>query len=172
MCIVGVIGMRSLTLRTSAVFEELYRLFLDRRGVSAAEFALLAPVFLAMLLGAIEFGRAAYTQGVVSFASEEATRYAVVNYSISETEVRDVAEACLLGIDPGRINAVIVTGPIDPVDNTRSISVEVSYNFEFLLPFLPDGIIPISGKSRGFLIPPPLGAAPAVTGTAVGCGRG
>jgi len=58
------------------------------------------------------------------------------------------------------------------VDNTRTISVEVSYSFEFLLPFLPSGAIPISGTSRGFLIPPPLGAAPAVTGSPIGCGRG
>ena len=144
----------------------------DCRGVSAVEFALLAPVLLSMMFGVIEFGRVAYTQGVVSFAAEEATRYAVVNYAIDESEVRDVAQACLLGIDPARINAIIVTGPVDPDDNTRTISVEVSYTFEFLLPFLPEGAIPISGRSRGFLIPPPLGAAPTVTGTAIGCGRG
>jgi Flp pilus assembly protein TadG len=144
----------------------------DCRGVSAVEFALLAPVLLSMMFGVVEFGRVAYTQAVVSFAAEEATRYAVVNYAIDESEVRDVAQACLLGIDPARINAIIVTGPVDPSDNTRTISVKVSYTFEFLLPFLPEGAIPISGRSRGFLIPPPLGAAPTVTGTAIGCGRG
>jgi hypothetical protein len=78
----------------------------------------------------------------------------------------------LLGIDLDRINAIIATGPIDPVDNTCSISVEVSHNFEFLLPFLPAGIVPISGTSREFLIPPPLGGAPTATGTAIGCGQG
>jgi hypothetical protein len=155
-----------------AAWATLRRLAADCRGISAVEFALLAPVFLSTVMGVIELGRAAYTQGVISFAAEEATRYAVVNYDIDESDVRDLARACLLGIDPARINAIVVTGPIDPVDNTRTISVEVSYNFEFLLPFLPDGIIPISGRSRGFLIPPPLGAAPAVTGTALGCGRG
>ena len=127
------------------------RLLADCRGVSAVEFAILAPVFLSMVVGVIEFGRVAYTQGVVSFAAEEATRYAVVNYSIDEEDVRNLARACLLGIDPDRINAIIVTGPIDPVDNTRTISVEVSYSFEFL---------------------PPLGVAPTATGTAIGCGRG
>lgn len=150
----------------------LRRLIADRRGVSAVEFALIAPVFLAMTMGVIEFGRAAYTQGVISFAAEEATRYAVVNYSITEDEIRDLAEACLLGIDPSRINAIVAKGPVDPVDNTRTISVEISYNFEFLLPYLPADVITISGTSQGFLIPPPLGAAPTVTGTAIGCGRG
>lgn len=164
--------MRAAAMTRWAGLRTLCQLVADCRGVSAVEFAFLAPVFLSMILGVIEFGRVAYTQGVVSFAAEEATRYAVVNYSISEEEVRDLAEACLLGIDPDRINAIIVTGPIDPVDNTRTISVEVSYSFEFLLPFLPEGTIPISGRSRGFLIPPPLGAAPTVTGTAIGCGRG
>jgi hypothetical protein len=143
----------------------------DCAGLTAVEFGLMAPVFLALLFGAIELGRAAYTQGVVSFAAEEATRYAVVNYNISETEVRDLTEDCLMGINRDRINAIVVTGPIDPVDNTRTISVEVSYNFEFLMPFLPDDTITITGASRGFLIPPPLGAAPTVTGSPIGCGR-
>ena len=164
--------LRAAAVRGRALGATLSRLAADCRGVSAVEFALLAPVFMSMMIGVIEFGRVAYTQGVVSFAAEEATRYAVVNYSIDESEVRDVARACLLGIDPDRINAIIVTGPVDPVDNTRAISVDVSYTFEFLLPFLPDGAIPISGRSRGFIIPPPLGAAPTVTGTAIGCGRG
>lgn len=144
----------------------------DERGISAVEFAFIAPVLLGLLFGIIEFGRVAYTQGVVSFAAEEATRYAVVNYAITEEEVRQLAEDCLLGIDPDRIDAIVVTGPVDPVDNTRAISVEVNYNFEWLLPYLPDGIVTLVGSSRGFLIPPPLGAAPTVTGTALGCGRG
>lgn len=161
----------SLAMAPSVLRASLRRLRDDCRGVSVVEFALLAPVFLGLVIGAIEFGRAAYTQGVVSFAAEEATRYAVVNYSITEDEVRDLTEDCLLGIDPARINAIVVTGPIDPVDNTRTISVEVSYDFQFLLPLMPDSVIPISGASRGFLIPPPLGAAPAVSGAPIGCGR-
>ena len=160
-----------MALRDLAAVRLLRQLVRDRSGVSAVEIALLAPVFFALVVGVIEFGRVAYTQGVISFAAEEATRFALVNYSIEEDDVRDIAEACLLGIDPERINAIIVTGPIDPVDNTRTISVEVSYNFEFLLPYMPDGVVPISGTSRGFLIPPPLGAAPAVAGTPIGCGR-
>ncbi len=147
------------------------RLGKDCAGLTAVEFALMAPVFLTLFFGAIELGRAAYTQGVVTFAAEEATRYAVVNYNISEAEVVALTEDCLLGVNRDRINAIVVTGPIDPVDNTRTISVEVSYNFEFLLPFLPADTVTISGNSRGFLIPPPLGVAPAVTGSAIGCGR-
>lgn len=144
----------------------------DCQGIAAVEFALVAPAFLALFFGIIELGRAAYTQGVVTFAAEEATRYAVVNYNISEQEVIDLTEDCLLGVNRDRINAIVVTGPINPADNTRTISVEVSYNFEFLMPFLPEETVTISGNSRGFLIPPPLGTAPAVTGTALGCGRG
>jgi Flp pilus assembly pilin Flp len=155
-----------------SVRHTLHRLHADCGGVTAVEFALVAPVLLGLMLGAIEFGRVAYTQGVVSFAAEEATRYAMVNYDIDESDVRNLAQACLLGVDPNRIDAIVVTGPVDPVDNTRAISVEVTYNFEFLLPYLPEGIIRLAGRSRGFLIPPPLGAAPAITGTAIGCGRG
>lgn len=168
----GLTASRAGAARLRAVFRALRRLPADASGVSTVEFALLTPVLLGLLFGVVEFGRVAYTQGVISFAAEEATRFAVVNYDISEEDVRDLARACLLGIDPQRINAIIVTGPVDPVDNTRTISVEVAYSFEFLLPFLPADVITLSGQSRGFLIPPPLGAAPAVTGSALGCGRG
>ena len=151
--------------------RHLRRLAGDRGGVTAVEFALIAPVLFGLVIGVIELGRAAYTQGVVSFAAEEATRYAMVNYDVDEDDVRQLAQDCLLAVDPARINTIVVTGPVDPADNTRAISVEVSYNFEFLLPYMPEGIIQLVGRSRGFLIPPPLGAMPAVTGTAIGCGR-
>lgn len=163
--------MRQTALFARAAVRRLRRLAGDRSGVTAVEFALVAPVLIAMVVGVIELARAGYTQGVVSFAAEEATRFAMVNYTVSEADVRQLAEDCLLGINPERIDAIVVTGPVDPVDNTRAISVEVGYSFEFLMPYLPDGIVRLVGRSRGFLIPPPLGAAPVATGSAIGCGR-
>jgi Flp pilus assembly protein TadG len=49
------------------------------RGSTAVEFALVAPLIIVMLFGIFEFGRALWTQGVLDYAVEEASRCASVN---------------------------------------------------------------------------------------------
>jgi Flp pilus assembly protein TadG len=46
------------------------------RGSVAVEFALLAPLFLLLLFGIVDFGHALYMKQIVSNASREAARYA------------------------------------------------------------------------------------------------
>lgn len=46
----------------------------DERGVTAVEFALIAPVFLLMLLGTFNLGQAVYLQGVFHGAVQDAGR--------------------------------------------------------------------------------------------------
>lgn len=46
----------------------------DSRGVTAVEFALVAPVFLLLLMGTFEFGQAIYLQGVLNGAVQNAGR--------------------------------------------------------------------------------------------------
>ena len=38
------------------------RLWVDRRGGAAIEFAIVAPVFIGLMLGAVEFGRMYYVR--------------------------------------------------------------------------------------------------------------
>jgi Flp pilus assembly protein TadG len=54
--------------------------FVSHKGNAAVEFALLAPVFLLMFLGIIEFGRLLWTQSSLQHAVEAAARYAAINY--------------------------------------------------------------------------------------------
>lgn len=48
-------------------------------GASLVEYAFIAMLFMVMLLGIIDFGRALYTYHFVSHAAREATRWAAVN---------------------------------------------------------------------------------------------
>lgn len=54
--------------------SEYKQLARDDRGVTAVEFALIAPVFLLMLLGTFNMGQAVYLQGVFHGAVQEAGR--------------------------------------------------------------------------------------------------
>ena len=70
-----------------------------RRGQALVEFALVAPVLFLLLFSVIEFGRYIYTSNVLSDATREGTRYAIVHGS---------AAACKSGPLPG--------GPPPPVN--------------------------------------------------------
>lgn len=50
------------------------RLRRDRRGISAVEFGVIAPVFLTMLLGTLDIGHMVYAQSVLNGAVQHAAR--------------------------------------------------------------------------------------------------
>src|SRR5690606_32800631 len=55
-----------------------YRLFRrNRRGASAVEFALVAPIFVLFVFGMVEYGRMVMVQQVLTNASREGARRAV-----------------------------------------------------------------------------------------------
>jgi Flp pilus assembly protein TadG len=56
-----------------------------RRGAAAVEFAIVAPVFVLMVFGMIEFGRAIMVQQVITNAAREGARYAVLDGSTSSS---------------------------------------------------------------------------------------
>ncbi|WP_156842626.1 TadE family protein [Novosphingobium aquimarinum] len=64
----------------------LARLRRDRAGVTVVEFALVAPVFLLLLMGTFEIGHMAYANAVLSGAVEQAARTATI-------EAGDIAAA-------------------------------------------------------------------------------
>ena len=54
------------------------------RGQALVEFALIAPLFLALLLAIIEFGRAVYYIQMLNNAAREGARYAIVHGAESQ----------------------------------------------------------------------------------------
>ena len=50
-----------------------------RRGAAAVEFAIVAPVFLIMIFGLIEFGRLVMVQQVITNASREGARNGILD---------------------------------------------------------------------------------------------
>jgi Flp pilus assembly protein TadG len=63
-----------------------------RRGVAAAEFAIVAPVFLMVVLGIIEVGRAIMVQQVLINASRVGARRAVMLSSTEDAVIDAVSE--------------------------------------------------------------------------------
>jgi Flp pilus assembly protein TadG len=66
-------------LRMKAAARGLRALRASERAASAVEFALVVPMLVTFLFGIFEFGRAIWTQSLLDYAVEEASRCATVN---------------------------------------------------------------------------------------------
>ena len=76
----------------------------SRRGQSAVELALVLPLLFVVIFGAIEFGTAMYDKAVVTNASREAARAAIVGTTprLSDAGVQGVAHN-YSGHPPGQL---------------------------------------------------------------------
>src|SRR5579885_1189252 len=84
-----------------------------RRGVAAVEMALVLPVFIAVVLGIIEFGRAMWVSNLVTNSAREGGRMAVLDGS-SNAQVKQAISDFLtstLGVSSGDITTTITITP-------------------------------------------------------------
>jgi Flp pilus assembly protein TadG len=109
------------------------------RGSVAVEFALIAPVLLACLLGTIEFGRAMWMRQTMQFAAEEATRWALVNRTATTSAIAATATARL-----GLAVPVVFTVTAD----TSAVTVTATYEFSTLAQGLLPYTFTLTASSR------------------------
>jgi TadE-like protein len=129
-------------------------------GSTLTEFAFVLPLLAMMMFGVIDFGRALYTYHFVSNAAREATRWASVrgskcNHALSgcsagPAEVQNFVTSIVPpGIDSSSQFLAVTSTWLPPPGNPAScigapnnpgcaVQVHVSYNFKFILPFLPE----------------------------------
>jgi Flp pilus assembly protein TadG len=76
--------------------------FREPSGATALEFALTAPIFLAMILGSVTLGLGLFTQVALQHGVEMAARCATVNTSVcgSSSSIQTYAVQQSLGLSP------------------------------------------------------------------------
>jgi Flp pilus assembly protein TadG len=120
--------------RVEDKLERSCRLFRrNRRGAAAVEFAVILPVFILLIFGMIEYGRMVMVQQVLTNASREGARRAVLDGSTA-AEVQEVVQEYLasgsisganVNVDPPNPSSA---GSGDPVTVTVSVPFnEVSW---------------------------------------------
>jgi len=72
----------------------------DRRGVAASEFALILPVMLALLIGAIEIGNALLIDRKVTAAIQTGADLVAQAETMPDSEMADIFEAMMLVLQP------------------------------------------------------------------------
>lgn len=65
-----------------------------RKGAATVEFAVVLPIFVMLILGVVEMGRAVNVQQTLTNASREAARIAAID-GMTEQDVRDAVAECL-----------------------------------------------------------------------------
>jgi Flp pilus assembly protein TadG len=106
-----------------------------RRGAAVVEFALVAPVFIMLVFGMLEFGRGVMVQQVLVNASREGARMAVLE-GATVGEIEDRMDVYLDSANINTktiiytINGTQVADPTTVANFGDAIGVEIRVNFD------------------------------------------
>jgi len=123
------------------------RFIATRRGATAVEFALIAPIFLILVFGIFEMSRAMWIKAALQFAVEEAARYAIVNSSATTSTLVTYAQTQFTNSGLSAVG-VTFTATQDTVSSVNYMSVTGSYSFSVLVPIVPIPDVTLNSKSR------------------------
>ena len=115
--------------RARGVLCRLRRLLPNSSGIAAVEFALLAPVFLGILLTVFEFGFAFYARAVLQGAVEEAARTA----SLENTQFSAISQRVstqVTNVLPSSDADTDISFELDPVYYSNYVDLELPEDFE------------------------------------------
>lgn len=102
------------------------RLRRDDKGVAAIEFALVAPVFIAMILGVIDIGRYMWTLNSMQYAIDEAIRAGVVR-KLSDEEIVQRAKDALIVAGASSVEIAVAS-------DAEAVTVTANSGYRFLFP--------------------------------------
>ena len=121
----------------------------DRSGVTAVEFALIAPVLFALMFGIFEISRFFYVRSALQKGVDDAGRYAMRTTSASDAAITEVARQYLID----SVNTAADIKILRATDSgTDFLTVTVDYTFAPVASIVPFGNIVVSLQSRVPLI--------------------
>jgi Flp pilus assembly protein TadG len=116
------------------------------RGQALVEFALVLPVFIFLLMGVVDFGRAVYAYNTLGNASRAGVRLAIVDQNTAAILQR--ARAAAIGITATDVSVSVSPSP--PCDKIGcETQVTVTYTWRPLTPIIGNvvGSIPITSTT-------------------------
>ena len=108
---------------------------IKRNGAAAVEFAVVAPLLFAIVLGLVEFGRAIMVEQTLVSSAREACRVAV----LAGTTKQDVIDRATASLIAGGISNFTITMSPDPPSSASegtpvTVTITVSFNNVTWLP--------------------------------------
>ena len=118
-------------------------------GQGLVEFALVIPVFLLLMMGILDFGRAILAYNTLSNAARDGARVAIVDQSVTGSVPAAAQEAADqatgLGLDPSADVDVVYTDPVGAACPSHALGCTASVTARY--PFV--AITPIIGQIVG-----------------------
>lgn len=120
----------------------------DSSGIAAVEFALVAPVLLMLVFGAIEIGRVLYEQQTLEEAARETARWATMHGSKSDSPATATTTMDKARQLAGNYAGLAGTVTFSPNNSPGSaVIIDLTRDHTFMVPFLPTGMFKIKAKA-------------------------
>lgn len=111
-------------------------------GAAIIEFALLAPVFLAMIFGVMQVGIYLQNYNAVQSVASDAARYVMIEYQKDNALTDEQIRAVLIGVatnspyilNSDRINITVDRSGASRVDGAIEIDVSIAYTLSEFIP--------------------------------------
>src|SRR5262245_34994856 len=122
------------------------------RGQTLAEFALILPVLILILMGLFDFGRAIIAYNTVSEAARNGARVAIVNQttadicSVAATRAVAISLPTQCALTPTAAG-IYVTSSSPCIVNSCLVTVKATYRFTALTPIISNILGPITVSS-------------------------
>jgi Flp pilus assembly protein TadG len=104
---------------------------INRRGAAVVEFAIVAPLFILLVFGMIEYGRMVMVQQVLTNASREAARKAVLDGANATTIKTDTVSYLTGGGVKNVSTSAITINPTNPASAAAGAPVTVTISVPF-----------------------------------------
>lgn len=101
----------------------------SRRGAAIVEFALIAPLFLSIIAGIIELGRAIEVVQLLTNASREGARVGSFDSTKQSSTITTAVNAYLSNVGISGATTTVSPNPPSAASNGQSITVTVSIPF-------------------------------------------
>ena len=113
----------------------------DEKGAAIVEFAIILPLLLLLIFGAIEFSLLMFNKQVITNASREGARAGIVaqNPRVSGGDIVNVVTSYCATylVSFGGVGLGVTTNPVSPQTGTISfgqpLTVTVTYDYQFLV---------------------------------------
>ena len=98
----------------------------DSRGVGAVEFALLAPLFLALIFAVVQLGLVFFANAGLKNAVSEGARLASIYPRPTNSQIAARISSTKFGLDPAHLSPPTIVDGI--VDGARYADITMTYN--------------------------------------------
>jgi len=108
---------------------------------------MVAPIFLIMVIGVFEMGRAMWIKSSMQYAVEETTRYAIVNTSATTSALASYASTAFSasGIN---ITGVNFAATQQTTGGKTYVTITGTYAFSVIVPLVPFPDVTLNAKSK------------------------